>query len=95
MFAHAGLLVNFEMQGTYVGDGNSFAGVTEILQHVLNQDGSLSDGALWLELAECARSRERSGYSPTVTSTPSELVRVIAFWSVAIVEDWGVAEGKL
>ena len=58
MFAHAGLLVNFEMQGTYVGDGNSFAGVTEILQHVLNQDGSLSDGAHWLELAECAEQRK-------------------------------------
>jgi hypothetical protein len=35
------------MQVTYVGNGDGFAGVTEILEHVLDQNGSLSDGALW------------------------------------------------
>lgn len=27
---------------THVGDGNGFAGVAEILEHVLDQDGALS-----------------------------------------------------
>jgi hypothetical protein len=31
---------------TYVGNGDGLAGVTEILEHVLDQDGSLSDSAL-------------------------------------------------
>jgi hypothetical protein len=31
---------------SHVGDGNGLAGVTKILEHVLDEDGALSDGAV-------------------------------------------------
>lgn len=36
---------------TYVGNGNSFARVAKILEHVLNKDRSLSDRPLYSVLA--------------------------------------------
>lgn len=71
-------------ESTYIGDRDGLAGVTEVLQHVLNQDRSLSDGALCFRSAEVqGGAREATVYIPTVTSVPSELVRVI--WGEAIV----------
>jgi hypothetical protein len=31
---------------SHVGDGNGLAGVTKILEHVLDENGALSDGAV-------------------------------------------------
>ena len=31
---------------SHVGDGDGLAGVTKILEHVLDEDGALSDGAV-------------------------------------------------
>jgi hypothetical protein len=47
------LELNFETAvGTHVGDGNSLAGITQILKHVLDEDGPLSGGALYLKSAK-------------------------------------------
>lgn len=34
---------------THVGDGDSLSRITKILEHVLDQDGALSSGALYSE----------------------------------------------
>lgn len=31
---------------SHIGDGDGLAGVTKILEHVLDEDGALSDGAV-------------------------------------------------
>lgn len=67
-----------QQRETYIGDGNGLARVTQVLQHVLDQDGSLGDSALcFVSVGPCTEHTPQCANIPTETSTPSELVRVI------------------
>lgn len=46
---------------THVGDGNSLSGVAKVLEHVLDQDGALSSGALCSESVSATRDSILSG----------------------------------
>lgn len=45
-------------RGAYVGDGDGLARVAQVLQHVLDQNGALGDGAVWSVLAAPVREPE-------------------------------------
>ena len=68
---------------TDVRNGNSLARIAEVLQHVLDQNGALSNDAVCCSSLAVAGLAVRAGQGapwanlPTETSTPSLLVRVI------------------
>lgn len=77
------LLPRFDVT-TYVGNGDRFAGISQILKHILDKDRAFDDRALCRCISGRLILADLNVHIPTATSTPSELVRVIVVLAMVI-----------